>query len=544
MRRPTAPLCVGLVTALACGSGDESEAGDELGAGEESGVELPPTPTFGASEPSVELSADQREDLLLPVEGLSADTYAELDGQRWPLLGAIDDEAPLWREQDGAHLRLPLSGALSAGDHELALVTRFQGQSLRSDLLLTVLPSEPGPLSASLEGEALVDELPAQAWLLAQGRGDTSVLALATAAEARVWLGAPAGAGQLVALPGLSEVEAPEGRVAFTLLELESDGHARQLVAAWLEGEPPTRALVQRWPVDEAGTVLAPPSAAAVAWDLEDEELDALLGPHEGSALRELGVLERSVILGLWAPRDLDTPGPGDRLLATRWLDAELSLQAAQLQRGSGGRDLDHLAALVDARLAPISPAPRLALRLDAAFAMSMRASLAGLAQIDELEAGPIVAPGERPWLRGIEGGLGARFVVAGPVDGASALRVSAADLWREEGTNADLELPAPASAAPSPVIIAGVPTFLVPHADAAPVSALRFDGGLGEDAGVTSLTLEGLHCDAIAAWARAERAEQLDDLDDPRSLEGAPISCLHEGALHIGDIRHTSTGE
>ncbi|PRQ08296.1 hypothetical protein ENSA7_19190 [Enhygromyxa salina] len=504
------------VVALGCGA-DDVEVADP----DEGEDEPPPPPSLDLPVPELVVSAAQVEDLTLAVSNLRYDTRVEIDGGSWALGGS--GPAALEGKET---LRLALGGAMVVGRHELSLVHQLGSVELRSEVVeIQVVPSMPGPLTATLQPE-LLDEGDR---LVVHGQGSEAVLGVVDSANARVQVraGAWSLAGFELELPGLVAGGVVEGRAELDLSVVPGvtvgDAQARWVVAAYLaDGGATVYARIVS--VTGPGVPLAEPGAPLELWSLDDEQQRAALGPHELAQIQAVTLLDRMVVLGVEARRDAETSSPGDRLLVTRWLASNGEPALPVLLRGPASSDLDLPA---DARLWTFAGhGSALSVRMALGFPWLLAVGSNGLPSLSSDPGQLASVPVATTWLRSCDGAFGSRHAFAlegGPE--APRVRVLRINRWSEQLEDPSdvtdlVELPAMPSGSPSLALLDGVPTLVIPMGADLDVLALR---STGVDVELEPLT--GLRCDDLAVVGPS-----FDGVGDT-----LPLACLTDGELRMG---------
>ncbi|PRP91198.1 hypothetical protein ENSA5_57700 [Enhygromyxa salina] len=302
---------------------------------------------------------------------------------------------------------------------------------------------------------------------------------------------------------------------------------ARWLVAAWLadDGAAVKGRLVT---IDGPGAPLDEPGEVLELWRLDDAEQRAALGPHELARIDAVTLLERMVVIGVEARRDIEQPSPGDHLLVSRWLAASGEPASTVVLRGPGGGDLDLLG---DARLWTYAGHDSaLSVRVGLGFAWLLAIASNGLPGLVEAPGERVSVPVAATWMASADGAFGSRHVFALD-DAAGQARVRVVRInrwgWSEPTQDTDelvdvFELSAAPSGAPSLALLDGVPTLVLPMGANQDALALRSSGG-----GALLEPIVDLRCDALGL-----AGPSFDGVGDT-----APLACLRGGELRIGAL-------
>lgn len=449
----------------------------------------PPIPTPSFTDPanlSKVVRADRRDPIVLGIADARDDLALVLDGEPRSL-----DEAGFARLADD-QLALALEGSLIVLLHELVLVQPAQALAPERSEPLTI-----GVVASELEtiDASAAISLGAAEHLEGQGLGAASRLGRITGEQLSVHAGElVAGAWAWASEPSISVALAGlagDDVRAWTVLP-----GADELGVAWRAVEPERTMIMLR--VGEADRMLA---------RSDDPQLDL-------ASLDALAWFGRTLVM-------LATTTRGEPALLLCRIDPEG--QPLALQRAYPELDLDaplaSLPPILDLREASDATPRRLA-ALVGAPPWTLELSASGLPNFVDAPGDLELAAG-LDWLGSFDGALGSRSAIwldpAGPTLGAAYL--DRAGLGR---TAADeLALAGPPSGRPALGVLAGVPTIVIPHADA-PMQVVRSTG-----AALVIEPLAELACDEVALLASREG-----------SRAGAlPLACLRAGEVWLGSL-------
>lgn len=521
-------LVLPLLVAQACGGDDNPSSTSDAaeGGSEESGG--PPHPSF--TEPAsgrVLFPTTRTSDLTLSVIGiLPGITEVLIDGHSFGPLG----EGSAIGELDSNELILHVRGSMVAGDHGLSLRTADSTGDDES----AVVAVEIGPTLGQLP-EVSIDQdtgLPAQR-LLVMGDGDDAVLIAldASADPPRLHLiprtqdGWDPDARRTVVLPGLV-LDANERMlpVAAQRYDQSADDAGRARVA-WRVGAPGTRVdiLDERW---EALAETAPPSTSLT--------LDEAVGtqPFEWAELGRPWLLGDRLLVELLAPRDVESPRPGDRSLVHAKVQPRADgLDPPQrLSIGSELVDVDALGPAIDTIAAATGrPAP-ISIRVDRTQARLVELDpTSGFLRVrdTEIAAGTDDLAFATLPVASVVGAFGSRTTAGVSTQSGGRVRLSFMD---DSGGNGLRSTSLPAKELPdfplisgevAPGSVDGLTVFLVPYGDAAPLHVVYAVGNIAE-----YTTVDALACGSVAI----ANAPLL-------NTASTAFACTRDGTLWLGTL-------
>ncbi|MBX7078090.1 MAG: hypothetical protein K1X88_02815 [Nannocystaceae bacterium] len=504
MDRSAAATGAAAVLAIACHGAAPSAQGEDSSS---TGPIDRPAPDF--LEPAggeLHLEVDRTLDVDLDVFATPGVTRLLLDGRS---LGTLAPSGPAGELADG-RLRLYLRGGLVPSHHTLQLTTPDVVSKEDSEVVDVFVD----PVQIPTLQWALGETIGAADALVVGGSGERGALALIDRAVAPVQATVLPAAGtgwdparaRTVALPELTAA-APDA--------VAIEGGAAQLTIAWLRGDPATALWLARMAWDEPTQ-----PAAALALQLSSQ----WLGPYEWAELSTPLLLGDEVFAQALAPRDVETPRPGDRVIVRERLGpAGPAGDPSRLPLPT--LDHDALAAVLDP-LADAVGRDVFALRRDnhtlALFDRDRERELVDARASHAASDDPVWAEIQPPILQ-LVGALGSRTAFGLGRDGRSVQALTIDDSGATPVGAAVVPLPddAPASGAPALALVDGAAVLLVPRG-AAEIVVVTTTAGVG-----VAEPLAGAHCDAVAV---------------PRSDAGnaqaaVAVACLRERTVTMATL-------
>ncbi len=511
------PLLLALLAA-ACGGGSQGDATGGSGETEGDAMGTPPAFTSEAGD-VITITADRVEPLALDVRDVELGrTQFLLDGAAVVLAGSESPEASL----DERELVLSLRGGMATGEHRIEMVTPSSGGVLRSrELTLLVEPATPRSPVAQLDDAVVATGT--RLW--SSGDGNRSLLAVLDPSSEPPSLRLIRGAGsgfidesRSVELPELVSDGALRPSVAAGLTVNDADEGGNRLRIVWVAG--PDRRMLRLVDDDWDALVGVEPIAAVEPADLPAAAEWAQLGTP--------AVLGDTLVVELIAPLDVEASRPGDHGLLYVRLVGDEPEPPARLDLGRP-LDLDQLGPGVDL-LRARDGRRALGVRFDGARPWTLEAPRAGepggarlRLAAGEVEAAPYGVDGSLVGLATVVGSLASRSALAVRTGGGlrGAIFDGLSGPRRARAPDGD----APSSGAsgpPAATLLAGTPTFLVPHGGQAEVSAV-----LGDGEALRIVPVPGLSCDEVALH-----------ISEPANENGTTgLACLLDGEVRLGTL-------
>lgn len=473
---------LGLVCALACGTGSD----DDGGADDTTSADPPPPPPAPAFlEPAsdeLNVPIDRAEDIVLGVTGsLPGTTRALIDSRSRGTLPASDPFATL----TSTELTLRTRGAMLEGTHTMQLVNDGADDPLVSrQITVNLRAVEPTALTVGL-GEPMLE---GRAMTTAGRSADPLLLVFdPLVVSAPVLHVVPAEDGRwayerarTIPMFGYQRSPGETGLAATALRTFDASGEVDRLRVAWRIGYPGTAIAL----VDSAWGLADLSTTPVVAIDRDAQ----ILGPFEYAEFRRPVLLPRSLVVEALVATDVEDPRPGDHALLQTSL-AGIPAEVGPFSRVSVGprTDLDHVGAVVNPALDEVGGAGAIAARMGGVHPVVLvadpghgRLELAeGMLDDLDLAFGSITGATTT-----FLGAFGSRTTVAFDEAATSPLALARYDDWGVAGAHlarsAMDALPPVPTGEPTFGVLAGIATLVVPYGGETQVYAVRpFDGDL-----------------------------------------------------------------